>query len=50
MQHLKTYRLAAMLATASNENARCDSQAYQILHRGFVALPMLAALDKLSHL
>ncbi len=41
---------SSMLAVASNENTRCDYQAYQILHWGFVALPIIAGLDKFSHI
>ena len=41
---------SVMLAAASNENVRSDCQAYQILHWGFVALPIIAGLDKFTHL
>jgi hypothetical protein len=39
-----------MMSSASTENVRCDYQAYQILHWGFVALPIIAGLDKFSHI
>jgi hypothetical protein len=37
-------------AAASTQNTRSDYQAYQILHWGFVALPIIAGLDKFSHM
>ncbi len=40
---------SAMLAVASAEDVRRDHQAYQILHWGFVALPIIAGLDKFAH-
>ncbi len=39
---------STMLAVASTENVRGDYQAYQILHWGFVTLPIIAGLDKFT--
>src|ERR1051325_7824486 len=39
----------AVLAAASNVDVKRDYQAYEILHWGFVALPILAGLDKFAH-
>ncbi len=41
---------SALLAAASTKDVRRDYQAYQILHWGFVALPIIAGLDKFSHI
>ncbi len=40
---------SAMIAAASTENVRRDYQAYQLLHWGFVALPIIAGLDKFAN-
>src|ERR1051325_5776457 len=40
----------AVLAAASNVDVKRDYQAYEILHWGFVALPILAGLDKFAFL
>jgi hypothetical protein len=39
----------ATLALASTADARRDYQAYQILHWAFVAAPVLAGIDKFTH-
>ncbi len=52
MNHAASQNLPAgssMLAAGANENTRCDFHAYQILHWGFVALPIIAGLNKFSH-
>lgn len=40
----------SMGVAVTSENVRCDHQAYQILHWGFVALPILAGLDKFTNI
>ncbi len=53
MDHAASQNLpasASILAASSTENVRSDYQAYQILHWGLVSLPILAGVDKFTHL
>jgi hypothetical protein len=40
----------AILTVASADEIKRDHQAYSILHWGFVALPIVAGIDKFTHL
>jgi hypothetical protein len=45
-----TLSVPSALTMASAEEIKRDHQAYSILHWGFVALPILAGIDKFTHL
>jgi hypothetical protein len=49
MENPKIATSETKLAVASQVDARHDHQAYQILHWGFVFLPILAGADKFAH-
>jgi hypothetical protein len=50
MQTTSTQPNVTAIANASEQQVDYTHQAYQILHWGFVAAPIIAGLDKFSHL
>jgi hypothetical protein len=50
MQTTSTQPKITAISNATEQQVDCTYQAYQILHWGFVAAPIIAGLDKFSHL